>query len=151
MTRSVSARFFNFISFKKEEKEKQRKKEIIEEKFYQFSFFSMFLLDFVETKERYKNILTFLVLSSYLPFVPFINRGQKFLSLIPLSDSIRLIGLQKFLQRLHSRGMISLIHEEGRENRRKIGRRIRRWKSVVMDDFKSPPSKLIEGALSNVE
>lgn len=78
----------------------------------------MFLLDFVETKERYKNILTFLVLSSYLPFVPFINRGQKFLSLIPLSDSIRFIGLQKFLQRLHSRGMISLIHKEERENRR---------------------------------
>ena len=103
---------------KKRKKNREREKEIIEEKFYQFSFFSKFLLGFVETKERYKNILTFLVLSSYLPFVPFINRGQKFLSLIPLSDSIRLIGLQKFLQRLHSRGMISLIHEEGRENRR---------------------------------
>lgn len=114
MTRSS----ISSLSKKKKKKNREREKEIIEEKFYQFSFFSMFLLGFVETKERYKNILTFLVLSSYLPFVPFINRGQKFLSLIPLSDSIRLIGLQKFLQRLHSRGMISLIHEEGRENRR---------------------------------
>lgn len=107
--------------------------------------------------ERYKNILS--LRGAFLALFAFRSVHQA-RSQIPLLDP--LIGFNspyrptKIPATTSSRGMISLIHDtkrRGKIEEIERGKKNSTFKSVVMDDFKSPPIKLIEGPppLLNVE